>query len=384
GLGLGAGDLMFFPDSSDFTLKDIIHNLQFLKPVSSFRSKYDYDNNLYIIAGEVVSRVTGKSWDEFVEERIIHPLGMTNTAASYDRLKNKSNVIDGHAPVDGKVQVIARSSVAVGHPAGGINSSIADLSKWVLLQLNHGKYGDNLSKKLFSENVHEEMWTPQTIIPIRNPGTYNTHFGAYGLGFFILDEKGYKVATHTGGLEGMVTQVTIIPELNLGIIVLTNQQEGGAFASITNQIKDSYLGIKGTDRVTEYAARRSQGLTHAKHLTDSIWNQVEITGKSGTKIESTIFIGTYTDPWLGDAIVSMKNGKLWFTSKRSRQLTGEMFALTANTFVIKWNNRSMDADAFAVFSIDETGKASGITMKAISPLTDFSYDFHDLNFRRSK
>lgn len=106
GLGLGAGDLMFFPDSSDFVLKDVIYNLRFLKPVSGFRTKYDYDNNLYIVAGEVIARVSGKSWDDFVEERIMAPLGMTHSAASFDRLKDKSDIIDAHAPVDGKVQVI--------------------------------------------------------------------------------------------------------------------------------------------------------------------------------------------------------------------------------------------------------------------------------------
>ncbi|MBS1557584.1 MAG: serine hydrolase [Bacteroidetes bacterium] len=385
GLGLGAGDLMFFPDSSDFTINDVIYNLRFLKAVSSFRSKYDYDNNLYIIAGEVVARVSGKSWDEFVEQRIMAPLGMKNSAASFDRLKDQSNVIDGHAPVNGKVQVIARSTIKVGHSAGGINSSIADLSKWVLLHLNHGKYGDNLSKKLFSEEVHEEMWTPQTIIPVRNPGPYNTHFASYGLGFGLADVKGYKQVSHTGGLEGMVTQITMLPELNLGIIVLTNQQEGGAFVSITNQIKDGYFGITGTDRVAEYSVGRNKSLAYAKHLTDSIWNEIEtVQKKGGSKIEWSTVTGTYTDPWLGEVTIANKNGKLWFDSKRSPKLTGELFYFRGNTFVVKWKDRSMDADAFVTFSLDETGKGAGITMKAISPLTDFSYDFHDLNFRRTK
>ena len=142
---------MFFPDSSDFVLKDIIYNLRFLKAVSGFRTKYDYDNNLYIVAGEVIARVSGQSWDDFIEERIMKPIGMSRSAASPDRIKDKSNDIDGHARVDGKVQVIARSSMKVGHSAGGINSSIADLSKWVMLQLANGKYGDNLSKQLFSK-----------------------------------------------------------------------------------------------------------------------------------------------------------------------------------------------------------------------------------------
>jgi CubicO group peptidase (beta-lactamase class C family) len=384
GLGLGAGDLMFFPDSSDFTLKDVIYNLRFLKSTSSFRSKFDYDNNLYIVAGEVVARVTGKSWDEFVEQRIIQPLGMTKTAASFDRLKDNSNVIDGHAAVEGKVKVIARSTIKVGHSAGGLNSNIADLSKWVLLQLNHGKFGDNLSKKLFSEDVHEEMWTPQTIIPVRNPGPYNVHFASYGLGFGLSDVKGYKQVSHTGGLEGMVTQITMIPELNLGIIVLTNQQEGGAFSSITNQIKDAYFGIANTDRVKEYSANRGKALSSAKHLTDSIWSEIDAVRKAGVKFDLNAITGTYTDAWFGEVTISIKNGKLRFDSKRSPKLTGEMFAYKGSTFVVKWKDRSMDADAYVSFTLDETGKGAGITMKPISPLTDFSYDFQDLNFKRVK
>ena len=385
GLGLGAGDLMFFPDSSDFTLKDVIYNLRFLKPVSGFRSKYDYDNNLYIVAGEVIARVAGKSWDDFVQERMLTPLGMNRSAPSYDGLKDRTNVIDAHAPVDGKVQVIARSTLKVGHSAGSIYSNIADLSKWVLLHLQRGRYGENLNKQLFSEAVLEERWTPQTIIPVRNPGPYNTHFSAYGLGFGVSDVKGYKQLSHTGGLEGMVTQITMIPELNLGIIVLTNQQEGGAFVSITNQIKDGYLNVPGTDRVKEYAARRSQSLAEANQLTDSIWKAIAVFQKANSnKMDVSTYTGTYRDSWFGDVLISVKNGKLWFDSKRSPKLTGELFPYKGNSFVVKWRDRSMDADAFVNFSLDTEGKGAGITMKPISPLTDFSYDFQDLDFHRVK
>lgn len=385
GLGLGAGDLMFFPDSSDFTLKDVIYNLRFLKPVSGFRSKYDYDNNLYIVAGEVIARVAGKSWDDFVQERILTPLGMDRSAPSYDGLTDRTNVIDAHAPVDGKVQVIARSTLKVGHSAGSIYSNIADLSRWVLLHLQRGRYGDGLNKRLFSEAVLEERWTPQTIIPVRNPGPYNTHFSAYGLGFGVSDVKGYKQLSHTGGLEGMVTQITMIPELALGIVVLTNQQEGGAFVSITNQIKDGYLNVPGTDRVKEYSALRSQSLAAANHLTDSIWKEIAVFQKANSsKMDGSTYTGIYRDPWFGDVLISVKNGKLWFDSKRSPKLTGELFPYKGNSFVVKWRDRSMDADAFVNFSLDTDGKGAGITMKPISPLTDFSYDFQDLDFHRVK
>ena len=385
GLGLGAGDLMLFPNGSDFTLADIIHNLRYLKPVSSFRTKYDYDNNLYIVAGEVIARVSGKSWPEFVEERIIQPLGMTKTAALFARLKDKSNVIDPHAVVNGKVQVIERDAVTVAASAGGINSNITDLLKWVNLLLSNGKYGDNLSKQLFSEAVLKEMWTPQTIIRVGDPGPYNTHFAAYGFGFGLSDVSGYKQVRHTGGLGGMVTEITMIPELKLGIIVLTNQQEGSAFVSISNQIKDGYLGKTGTDWVSLMSERRKKSLDEAKAVTDSIWQNIDVIQKAAmNKTDFSPFVGKYSDPWLGEVSISVKDGKLWFDAKRSPKLTGEMLPYKGNTFVVKWTDRSMDADAFANFTLDQEGKPSGFTMRAISPLTDFSYDFQDLDFHRSK
>ena len=381
GMGLGAGDLMFFPDSSDFTIPDILHNLQFLRPVTSFRSQYAYDNNLYIVAGEVVARVSGMSWEDFIEKKILQPLGMTHSAASYDRLHDSSDVIDGHARVEGKVQVIARSRSKVDHAAGGIYSSIADLSKWVQLHLAGGKYGDGQS--LFSARVLRERWSPQTIIPLGGPGAYNTHFQAYGLGFGISDVKGYMQVSHTGGLEGMVTQITMIPELQLGIIVLTNQEEGAAFTAITNQIKDGYLGITGTDRVAEYAVRRKAQLNAEKKLMDSISGEVaSFRAHPAPAADFSIYAGTYRDAWLGEVVISVKNGKPWFDSKRSPKLTGELLPYKGNSFIVKWRDRSMNADAYVLFSLDERGLATGIRMRPVSPLTDFSYDFQDLDFHR--
>jgi len=381
GLGLGAGDLMFFPDGADFTIKDVIHNLRYLKQTSSFRTKYDYDNNLYIVAGEVISRVTGKSWSEFVEERIFSPLGMTRSAGLLERLKDKSDVSDGHAPVEGKVQVIKRSSVRLGASAGGVNSNIVELAKWVQMLLSEGKYGDN--KRLVSEGVIKEMMSPQTIIKVNSPGAYNTHFSAYGLGFFLSDIAGYKQVTHTGGLEGMVTQITMVPELGLGIIVLTNQQEGGAFRSITNQILDGYLGKSGRDWVTDLSDARRKSLTSAKTMVDSVNAEIAMAQSSGeSSLKPAVISGNYKDAWLGEVTIAAANGKLRFTSKRSPGLAGDLVPFKANTYVVKWDDRSMDADAFVNFELDMNGQTKGFTMKAVSPLTDFSYDFHDLEFRR--
>lgn len=379
GLGLGAGDLMMWPDSSNFTKADIIHNLRYLKPVSSFRTKYDYDNNLYIVAGEVVARVAKMSWEDFIEQRIMQPLGMSKSAASLSRVKDKSNVIDPHAPVNGKIQAIGIDWSETANAAGGIYSSVTDMSKWVIAQINGGKYGDG-SKRLFSAEVHQEMWSPQTIIPVRGTTPYNTHFSSYGLGWFLSDIKGYKQATHTGGLAGIVTQVTILPELKLGIIVFTNQQVGAAFTAITNTIKDSYFGMPKVDRVAEYHARVVAGNENAKKITDEVWNSINAQQKNNVKIDLNSFAGTFNDKWFGDIVIAQKNDKLMFESKRSPRLSGEMLYYKGNTFVVKWNDRSLDADAFVKFSLDTEGKAAGITMEAISPLTDFSFDFQDLEF----
>ena len=381
GLGLGAGDLMIWPDGSNFTAEDITKNLQYLKPVSAFRTKYDYDNLLYIVAGEVVHIASGNSWCDFIEERIMKPLEMNNSAASFLRLKDTTNIIAPHVPIDGKLRVIKRYQNQLFDAAAGIYSSVNDLSKWVILQMNNGKYGiDN--KQLFSVKEHNEMWQLQTIIPVTTKAPYYTHFSGYGLGWFLSDVKGYKQATHTGGLEGIVTQVTLIPELQLGIIVLTNQQSGAAFTAITNTIKDSYLGIKSEDYVTIYSNRLKANEETADKVTDEVWATVAKNNKDKIKIDFNTLKGTFNDNWFGEIVLSEKKGKLYFASARSPQLNGEVFFYKVGNFVVKWNNAYFHADAHLFFEYDATGKAIGIKMKPISELTDFSYDFQDLDFKR--
>jgi CubicO group peptidase (beta-lactamase class C family) len=380
GLGLGAGDLMDWPDSTDFTIADVIHNLRYLKPVSSFRSKYDYDNQMYKVAGELIKRVSGMSWEDFVQTRIMNPLQMDDSAPSYKRLKDYSDVADAHDPVDGKVIVVPRFQTTTANSAAGIYSSVADLSKWVIMQMNNGKYGNG--QRLFSAAIHQEMWSPQTIVPAGPYSPYNTHFAAYGLGWFLSDVKGYKEVNHTGGIDGMVTKVTMIPELKLAIIVLTNQQSGAAFNAITNQIKDSYLGITGRDWVKTYSDQVKASRGNADKVVADVWKQVNTRQRETPKIDLAPFTGTYHDNWLGDAVISIKDGQLWFSARHSPKLTGQLFPYIGNTFVIKWNYRSMEADAFAMFSFDEKGKPSGLKLKPVSPLTDFSFDFQDLDFRK--
>ena len=182
-----------------------------------------------------------------------------------------------------------------------------------------------------------------------------------------------------------MTQVTLLPELKLGIIVLTNQQTGAAFSAVTNTIKDSYLGVTGMDRIKQQLDRVQANEAEAKKITSEIWSGIEAQQvATQVKPDMNMFIGTYSDKWFGDVVISEKKGKIRFDSKRSGRLTGEVLFYKANTFVVKWDDRSLDADAFLQFSLDTMGRGDGIKMNAISPATDFSFDFQDLDFKRVK
>jgi hypothetical protein len=258
------------------------------------------------------------------------------------------------------------------------------MSKWVRMQLNAGKYGPNLEQRLFSEQVQWDMWSPQTIVPVgRAANPYNTHFMSYGLGWFLNDMKGYKQVTHTGGLLGMVSQVRLFPELKLGIVVLTNQQSGAAFTAISSTIMDSYLGMPPTDWVSDLRKRVDAREADARKTTEAVRSSIEAAqlAAAAQSIDVSKFAGTFRDPWLGDVDLTLKNGKLYFASKRSPSLSGEMSHYRGNSFVVRWRERSMDADAFVNFSMGNDGTPTGMTMAAISPLTDFSFDFQDLNFQ---
>src|SRR5207245_791504 len=166
GLGLGAGDLLWF--HSSYGREEIAHRIRFAKPVSSFRSQYAYDNVLYIVAGEVVRAVASRTWDDFVKERIFVPLGMTETGTTIAAFTGGGDAAAPHGVDDGKLQVVPIDSADNIAPAGGIVSNVTDLAKWVLCRLDSGRYAAG-GGRLFSERQAREMWEGQTILPIADP-----------------------------------------------------------------------------------------------------------------------------------------------------------------------------------------------------------------------
>ncbi|HVE60917.1 MAG TPA: serine hydrolase [Chitinophagaceae bacterium] len=381
GLGLGAGDLMFFPDGANFTMKDVLTSFQYFKPVSAFRTKYDYDNLLYIVAGEVIARLSGMSYESFVQKRIIEPLQMKNTFVG-SLMKDKSNLAIPYSSVSGSIKTIDAQVIGMGSAAGGIFSNVADMSKWILVQLNRGKYGTDLKTSLFSSKNHNEMWRLHTVLETNRFPRYNSHFNGYGLGWFLTDVKGNLKVSHTGGLPGMVSEVTMYPDLNLGIVILTNSDEGGALMSaVSGTIADSYLGLDDYGWTDKIAGWMQYQKNMSDVVTKKVWEKVE--SVKNVKVKNEDFIGIYEDRWFGKIEVFEKEKVLWFKSYRSPKLNGTMAFYNANTFAIKWEYQAMNADALAMFSLDEKGKAQSIKMKGISPNIDFSFDFQDLDLIRN-
>lgn len=383
GMGLGAGDLMFFPEGNDFTVKDVISNVKYLKPESSFRSEFAYNNNMFIIAGEVLKRVSGLTWEDFIETKIMKPVGMINSKASYNRVTNRTNSIDAHTRADGTVIQIPHDWSETANAAGGIISNVNDMLTWANFLMNDAVTKDG--KRLLSEKQFHELWQLQTPLKVGKNDSYNSNFRGYGLGWFLTDVKGgYKQVYHTGGLLGTVTQFTMIPDLDLAIVVLTNQMNGSAFNTITNTIKDSYLGYEDRDWLKKYGTNNTNYLKYNDSLKATIFAKVELAKKNVNLPKPNQITGTYKDDWFGNILISHEGNMYKILCERSSNLVGELLPYNQTTFVAKWNNRSYDADVFVQFSFDETGNATGATMKYIAPITDFSFDFQDLNLKKVK
>ncbi len=385
GLGLGQGDLMFFPEGGNLSVNDIVHNVRYLKPDHSFRTKLEYNNVMFVVAGEIIHRISGQSWADFIEKRIMKPVGMLSSYGSYSRATNAgaNNIIDAHAPVNGKAIKVPHDWSENANAAGGIMSNIHDMMIWAECLLNN--FTTREGKKLVSDKQIQQLWQIQQPSPVALQNPYDTHFYGYGLGWFLSDVKGFQQIQHTGGLIGTVTQFTLIPDLKLGIVVLTNQQSGAAFNTITNTVKDSYLGISDRNWLKTYSERMTKYNENVSKGKAEIFGKANVFSKmKAQQPKPEQFLGTYTDPWFGEVDLFQQDEDIRISCKSSPRLRGSLLAYSPNTFIAKWDDRSYDADAFITFEFDETGKAVSAKLKPISDITDFSFDFEDLDLKRTK
>lgn len=383
GLGLGAGDLLWWP-SSTYSRGEIARRLQFIKPATSFRSAYAYDNVLYLIAGEIVEAMSGESWEDFIATKILTRVGMGDSTPRHADAARGGNTATPHAPIDGKVQPIRPFDSDNTNPAGGINASPIDMAKWMLVRLADGRLADG--SRLYAERTSRALTTLVTPIPTADvppelPAILRPSFHGYGLGLDLHDYRGHKVVTHTGGLPGFVSKVTLVPDAQLGVAVLTNQESGAAFSALTWHVIDQYLGVSQprVDWVAGYAKLVARQQSEVAAMEKKATAARDTSSKPSLPLER--YAGTYSDPWYGDIAVAQENGKLVMRFTHTPLLTGDLEHWQHDTFIARWRDRELRADAYVMFALDADGSIDQIKMRAVSPATDFSFDFHDLLLR---
>jgi len=379
GLPLGAGDLLQFP-KSDRTREDILHALQYLKPARGFRAGYAYDNCLYIVAGIVLERVSGLDWDRFVTTRIFEPLGMQDAVSNVSLVR--TNHAGRHArlgpPVRGmgQLKVIATEETALTGPAGSINVSVAGIVPWLEVQIARGVLPDG--RRLWSDAQSNEMWTPQTITestpgPTRDMPQRPVMEG-YALGWHVADYRGRRMIWHRGVHFGQITHTALMPEQGIGLVVYSNTEDPEPISGIRYALLDLELGTPAFDWLA--AARKAIAKTEAEVRTLVGGGDIKAP-PGGPTLSLDHYAGRYRDPWYGDVVVARKDNGLAIDFTRTPIFKGILEPFGVDAFRTRFPTGA--EDAVVTFGVSE-GTVTGITMKALSPLADFSFDFTDLNF----
>lgn len=382
GLSLGAGDLLYWP-TTDYSTREVAERLKDVPITGQFRGQYAYDNILFGVAQLVVEAASGMDFKQFLQTRIFTPLDMRETRYNADDLSPGDNVATGHAKLDFKdLKPVGTMTWRNVSGAGGLYSSAHDMAKWMQVQLAAGAMPDGT--QLFPEKRQREMWTMLTPIPVPRPAVPElapaaANFLGYGQGWMLSDYRGHRMAWHTGGWPGMVSRLTLVPGSNIGVVVLTNQEVGAAFNAVTYSALDMMLGEPAHDWVDAYAKAVAKAGSDAK----DDWNKhlAARADKSSPSLPLTSYAGTYRDPWYGDVVVTTTGKGLTMQFSRTRELAGRLEHWQHDSFIVRWNDRALNADAFVNFSLDADGKIREMRMEPISPLTDFSFDFQDLRLR---
>ncbi|MDF7777714.1 serine hydrolase [Sphingomonas sp. AOB5] len=380
GLPLGAGDLMYFPESTHVAA-DVLKALPHLKPARGFRAGYDYDNILYLVAGLLIERVSGQSWNAFIGSRLLAPLGMSDAVTTRGDLKT-DNVVGRHArlgpPVRGigPMKVIKADESPMIDAAGGINASVTDIAKWLQVQLAQGKLPDG--KALWSPAQAKEMWTPQVIVGSSDGPTdanpVRSVLGTYALGWFVQDYRSRRMVSHSGGLSGQVTQTAMIPSKGIGVAVFSNTEDGVS-GGIRNALLDALLGAPAFDWVGSYVARTKKGQEDALA---QVSGGIDKAPPGAPSLPLKSYTGRYRDAWYGDIVVTEKGGKLSIDFTPTPVFKSVLEPWGPDAFRTRFAQEAGE-DAVVTFVVKD-GAVTGVTMKALSPLADFSYDFHDLSF----
>ncbi len=377
GLKTFSGDLLWY--NTNYSREEIIKRMRYLKPTYGFRDGYGYSNLMFITAGQVIENVTGKTWESYIKETFLQPLGMSRTYTSVNDLKGVNNVASPHG-FDENEKPYATTQVAWDNwnPAAGIFTSVNQQAQWMRLQLNQGSYK---GKRIFSENASRNMWAPHNPIPVSKKAEEvipSTHFTAAGLGWFVSDYEGRKLVYHGGGHEGMNSRTVLVPEEKLGIVILTNSMSG-IMSPLANYTIDQFLDIQNS---RDWSRFNLDAIEKEKSEQQKLTKE-KSKGKKKSKPVRDLsdYAGTYRSKLYGDATIILKNGKLELNLLPAPTLGGTLNFWQHDIFELDWKNKYALLHPTKVrFLIGEDGSIAEMRLDSNNP--DFHFD--ELEFIKVK
>ena len=339
GLGTFSGDLLWY--GTPYSRQEVIRRAQFLKQAGPFRSRYGYQNIMFVAAGEIVAAVSGRGWDTFVKERIFTPLGMTRTISTFADVKQAVNIATPHAGTYAPLRPYPWYSWDACGPAASIVSSANDMAKWIAAHLAGGTAG---GKRLFSDAAQRTMWTPHVAFATDpNPAVpaasvagslrMPVHFRGYGLGFSVSDYRRRFVAEHGGAADGMFSHLTLVPEEKLGFVILTNS-DTGLSSALSYVILDAYLGGDGRDWSRLFQERAKRGLAQKQQERERV-EKARLPGTSPS-LPLNQYAGKYVSTLYGDAVVSALGGGLVLYLLPNPDMVADLTHWHLDTFELKW------------------------------------------------
>ncbi len=350
--------------AAPWSREEILQHLRYLPQVTSFRSRYGYNNLMLITAGEVAGRVSGMGWDDFVAQRIFTPLGMTRTTTYTDVASRDANTSGSHAKIDGQVVVVPRRSYDNIGGAGAIWSTVHDMAQWVRMQLGHGAYGGT---RLLSDSVVDEMRTPQTLIPLDSVDRRlfpRRFLNAYGFGWNVQEYRGRFLVEHSGWLNNTRTQVAMLPSEGIGVVAIANLNVSDLQQAVAYRVFDALLGEKPTDWSAAYLELLRRGEARdGKRAADLDASRLK---NAPPSLPLDAYTGTYVSDLWGEMRVTHEGDHL--VIHYAPDFVADLEPWHHDIFRAGWRTAG-DGRSFVTFTLDEHGRITGMEVEDFGSYT---------------
>ncbi|HVW63279.1 MAG TPA: serine hydrolase, partial [Puia sp.] len=360
------GDFTYW--TSNLTRDQVIEKMSHIKAVYPFRTTWGYTNAAFLTAGQIIPKACGLPWEQFIKDSLFIPLGMTHSLALSKDLPAAPDKCAPYTMADGRLIKIPYCSIDNLAPAGSISSCVSDMSKWVIMLLDRGNYKGR--QVVPASAIAQTRW-PHSILGNGGHPYNESHFALYGLGWMLQEYDGRKIVSHTGGVNGFVTSVTLVPEENLGIVVLTNTDQNSLYEALKWEILDAWLKLPYRNYSNRYL-QRTLGERETEAKTDKAYRD-SIALRLSPALPVAAYTGRYTSDVYGDMQVALRNGELHMEFSHHPNMYARLDPLGGNRFYATFSDPEFSKAVFP-FNV-EAGKVRSVTVKVADFVEYTPYEF---------